>query len=75
MAYITKPHPIPGRLRDFDLLPDSTQLGQPVLEAFFGCSSETISAMVNAGALPPPKKLSEPIALWYLGELRPFLLR
>jgi predicted DNA-binding transcriptional regulator AlpA len=75
MAHITKPHPIPGALGNIDALPDSAHVRQPVLEALFACSGETILQRVKAGTLPAPKKLSDRVTVWSIAELKQFLHR
>lgn len=61
---------IPAALRNFDSLPDSANVRQPVVEALFACSAATVWRRVNAGTLPAPRKLSERISAWQVGELR-----
>lgn len=61
---------IPDALKNFDSLPDSANVRQPVVQALYGCSAATIWRMVKRGALPAPRKLSERITAWNVGELR-----
>lgn len=61
---------IPAALRNFDSLPDSANVRQPVVEALFACSAATVWRRVNAGTLPTPRKLSERVTAWQVGELR-----
>jgi len=63
----------PDALTNFDALPDSAHVRQPVLEVLFACSSATIWRKVKAGTLPAPKKLSERVTAWNVGELRQVL--
>lgn len=61
---------IPDALKNFDSLPDAANVRQPVVQALFGCSSATIWRMVKRGTLPKPRKLSERLTAWNVGELR-----
>jgi predicted DNA-binding transcriptional regulator AlpA len=57
-------------LRDFDSLPDAANVRQPVVEALFACSSATVWRRVKDGRLPAPRKLSDRVTAWNVGELR-----
>ena len=70
MAYCTDPSAIPDALKNFDLLPDSANVRQPVVEALLSCSAATVWRMVKRGTLPAPRKLSERITAWNVGALR-----
>lgn len=71
MAQRTTPSStIPDALRNFDSLPDSANVRQPVVQALVGCSAATVWRMVKRGALPKPRKLSERLTAWNVGELR-----
>jgi len=61
---------IPESLRNFDLLPDSANVRQPVVEALFGCSAATVWRRVQDGGLPRPRKVSSRVTAWNVGELR-----
>ncbi|MBN9125729.1 MAG: transcriptional regulator [Nitrosospira sp. 56-18] len=61
---------VPDALKNFDSLPDSAHVRQPVVEALFGCSGSTLWRMVKRRDLPAPRKLSERISAWNVGELR-----
>jgi len=61
---------IPAALRNFDSLPESCMVCQPVVQALFACSAATVWRRVNAGTLPAPRKLSERVTAWQVGELR-----
>ena len=61
---------IPDALKNFDLLPDSANVRQPIVEALWGCSSATVWRRVKDGRLPAPKKLSDRITAWNVGALR-----
>lgn len=60
---------IPNALQNFDLLPDSANVRQPVVEALFGCSSATVWRRVKDGRIPTPRKL-ERVTAWNVGQLR-----
>lgn len=66
---------IPDALKHFDSLPDAAGVRQPVVEGLFGCSSSTVWRMVKAGQLPKPKKQSERVTTWNVGELRQALAK
>ena len=61
---------IPDALKNFDSLPDSANVRQPIVEVLFGCSSATVWRMVKRGTLPAPRKLSERVTAWNVGALR-----
>ena len=73
MSQQTDPGAIPDALKNFDSLPDSANVRQPVVEALFGCSATTVWRMVKRGTLPAPRKLSDRITAWQVGELREVL--
>ena len=64
---------IPDALKNFDLLPDSANVRQPVVQGLVGCSAATIWRMVKRGALPKPRKISTRVTVWNVGELREVL--
>lgn len=66
----TSARAIPDALQNFDSLPDSANVRQPVVQGLFGCSAATVWRMVKRGTLPAPKKLSERISAWNVGALR-----
>lgn len=68
----TKPT-IPASLEHFDSLPSSGYVRKPTVCALLACSSMTVTRRVAAGTLPAPRKLSERILAWNVGELRQFL--
>lgn len=57
-------------LENFDRLPDSARVRQPVVEALFACSAATVWRRVKDGSIPSPKKLSPRCTSWNVGELR-----
>jgi predicted DNA-binding transcriptional regulator AlpA len=70
MAQRTEQSTIPDALKNFDSLPDSANVRQPVVQALYGCSAATVWRMVKRGTLPSPRKLSQRITAWNVGELR-----
>ncbi len=64
---------IPDALKNFDSLPDSALVRQPVVEALFGYSAATVWRMVKKGKLPAPLRLAERITTWNVGDLRKVL--
>jgi predicted DNA-binding transcriptional regulator AlpA len=70
MAHRTDSSVIPDALKNFDSLPDSANVRLPVVQALFGCSAATIWRMVRRCALPAPRKLSERVTAWNVGDLR-----
>lgn len=69
----TAPSTIPDALKNFDSLPDSAYVRQPIVQALLSCSSPTIWRMVQRGALPAPRKLTKGISAWNVGALRRIL--
>lgn len=57
-------------LRNFDALPDTANVRQPVVEALFACSSATVWRWVKSGIIPAPRKLSARVTAWNVGQLR-----
>jgi predicted DNA-binding transcriptional regulator AlpA len=70
MAHSTTKRQISDALRNFDSLPDSANVRQPIVEALFGCSGSTVWRGVKSGRIPKPRKLSERITAWNVGEIR-----
>lgn len=70
MAHQTTKSELPDALINFDLLPDTANVRQPVVEALIGCSAATIWRMVKRGSLPAPRKLSPRVTAWNVGLLR-----
>ena len=64
------PNAIPDALKYFDSLPDSASVRQPVVEALFSCSGATVWRRVKDGGIPKPRKLSDRVTAWNVGELR-----
>lgn len=61
---------VPDALKNFDSLPDAANVRQPVVQALVGCSAATVWRMVKRGTLPSPRKLSERVTAWNVGDLR-----
>ena len=70
MTHQARPSNIPDALKNFDSLPDSANVRQPVVQALYGCSAATVWRMVKRGTLPAPRKLSERVTAWNVGALR-----
>lgn len=70
-----KPEGVPDALQNFDLLPDSANVRQPVVEALFGYSSATVWRRVKDGTMPAPWKPSPRVTCWNVGALRQALQR
>ena len=58
------------QLKNFDSLPDSAHVRQPVVEALFACSPATVWRRVKTGIIPSPRKLGPRVTAWNVGELR-----
>lgn len=61
---------IPDALKNFDSLPDSAFVRQPVVKALFGFSDSTVWRRVKSGALPAPEKQGPRVTAWNVGKLR-----
>lgn len=70
MTHHTNQSAIPDALKNFDSLPDSANVRLPIVAALNGCSVATVWRMVKRGSLPAPRKLSERVTAWNVGELR-----
>ena len=66
---------IPEALKNFDDLPDSANVRQPVVQALFACSAATVWRMIKRGTLPAPRKITPHISAWNVAELRKALLK
>lgn len=60
----------PLTLEHFDQLPDSAFVRQPVVETLFACSAATVWRRVADCRIPKPRKLSERVTVWNVGQLR-----
>jgi len=70
MSQETATTPIPEALKNFDQLPNSASVRQPVVQALYACSPASVWRGVNAGRIPKPRKLSPRTTCWNVGELR-----
>lgn len=70
MAHSNARRVVPDALKNFDSLPDSANVRQPVVEGLYGCSSATVWRRVNDGLIPAPRKLGPRHTAWNVGELR-----
>lgn len=61
---------IPDALRDFDQLPNAANVRDKVVAGLYGCSVPTVWRMAKDGRLPRPRKLSDRVTAWNVGELR-----
>lgn len=61
--------PVPDALRNFDSLPDAGFVRLPVVAALFACSPATVWRRAGK-SLPAPRKLSEKVTAWRVGDLR-----
>ena len=66
----TSENVIPDALKNFDSLPNSAHVRLPVVAALFGSSPATVWRRVKAKTLPAPRKLSERVSAWNVGQLR-----
>lgn len=62
--------PLPLTLIQFDQLPNSANVRQPVVQMLFGISAATVWRRVLAGELPKPRKYGTRTTTWNVGELR-----
>lgn len=65
---------IPEALRNFDQLPDTANVRQPVVQGLYGCSAASVWRGVKDGRIPKPRKLSPRTTCWNVGELRAALI-
>jgi predicted DNA-binding transcriptional regulator AlpA len=61
---------LPEALKNFDSLPNSANVRQPVVQALFACSSASVWRGVKHKRIPAPRKLSPRTTCWNVGELR-----
>lgn len=54
----------------FDELPGSAYVRQPVVQALFACSASTVWRLVRSGVLPAPRKLGPRVTVWRVHDLR-----
>ena len=61
---------IPDALRNFDALPDAANVRLPVVCALLQISPATTWRWSKSGRLPAPRRLSEGVTAWNVGQLR-----
>ncbi|EXI76874.1 MAG: putative transcriptional regulator [Candidatus Accumulibacter sp. SK-11] len=61
---------VPEALKNFDFLPDSANVRAPVVAALFGVSAATVWRKAKAGKLPAPRRISDRVTVWNVGEIR-----
>lgn len=59
-----------GAFEGFDKLPESANVRVAVVAAICGVSKVTIWRWTKSGRLPAPRRLSEGVTAWNVGELR-----
>ena len=62
-------------LKNFEFLPDSAHVRLPVVAALYACSPATVWRRLKDGGIPAPKKLSDRVTAWNVGQLRADLAR
>jgi len=72
---IASDHSPESALKHFDDLPNSAHVRQRVVQKLFAFSAATVWRRVKDGRLPKPRKLSERVSAWNVGELRNALAR
>jgi len=65
---------IPEALKNFDQLPDTANVRQPVVQGLYACSAASVWRGVKNGRIPKPRKLSPRTTCWNVGELRAALI-
>lgn len=70
MAHHSNAGAVPEALKNFDLLPDSANVRAPVVAALFGISAATVWRKSKDGKLPTPRRISDRVTVWNVGELR-----
>jgi predicted DNA-binding transcriptional regulator AlpA len=73
MAQQTTHGAIPDALANFDSLPDAAHCRDKVVAGLIGCSVPTVWRMARDGRLPKPRKLSDRVTAWNVGQLRAVL--
>lgn len=62
-------------LEGFDTLPESANVRLPVVAALHGVSRVTVWRWSKSGKLPTPRRISEGVTGWNVGELRQCLAK
>lgn len=57
-------------LKNFDSLPDSANVREPVVCALYGFSHGTLWNYAKLGIIPAPRKIGPRVTVWNVGELR-----
>lgn len=70
MAHHSNAGAVPEALKNFDSLPDSANVRAPVVAALFGISAATVWRKAKDGKLPAPRRISDRVTVWNVGELR-----
>jgi len=70
MSQETETNPIPEALKNFDHLPNTANVRQPIVQALYACSAASVWRGVKDGRIPKPRKLSPRTTCWNVGELR-----
>lgn len=70
MAHHSNTGAVPEALKNFDSLPDSANVRAPVVAALFGVSAATVWRKAKDGKLPAPRRISDRVTVWNVGELR-----
>lgn len=69
------PSRIPEALCNFDNLPNSAFVKQPVVQGLYSCSAPTVWRRVKSGLIPAPKKFGSRSVGWSVAELRQALAK
>lgn len=70
MAHRTDKSAIPDALKNFPALPPESHVRLPVVKALWACSDATVWRLVKSGKIPAPRKLSERVTAWNVGQLK-----
>ena len=62
-------------LSGFDQFPESANVRLPVVAALCGISPVTVWRWSKSGRLPTPRRLSEGVTVWNVGDLRQALAK
>ncbi len=60
---------VSAELANFDKLPDTANVRLPTVKQLYGVSAATVWRL-SGKTIPAPRKLSERVASWNVGELR-----
>lgn len=73
MAQRTDPSALPEAFENFDTLPAAANVRPAIVAMLLGCSLATVWRMVRRGTLPAPRKISDRVTGFNVGELRQVL--